>query len=246
MSAELDVARQLQRIVLPKQSELDAIEELEIAGFMESADEVGGDYYDVIQRDDRIAIGIGDVTGHGLSSGVLMLMAQAGVRALLAANEQNPSQFFNALNQAIYQNAQRLSPGKNLTLALIKYQDGRLYVSGQHEEVLVVRAGGEVERIDTVDLGFPLGMIANIADLVAQTEIQLHPGDGVVLYTDGITEAEDANRNLYGLERLIEIVHQNWQRPAKQISQAVVEDVRSHIGKQRIYDDITLVILKKK
>jgi phosphoserine phosphatase RsbU/P len=246
MSAELDVARRLQQMILPKVDELAQIPELDIAGFMEVAAEVGGDYYDVIRHDGRVTIGIEDVTGHGLQSGVLMIMAQTAVRALLAVKEPDPAKFLNAINQVIHQNAQRMSPGKNLTLALLDYQDGSLSLSGQHEEVLVVRSGGEVERFDTTELGFPLGIVNDIASFVTQTQIPLNPGDGVVLYTDGVTEAENTQRTLYGIERLIEVVGQNWQRLAHEINQAVIEDVRRHVDQHTIYDDITLVVLKRK
>jgi sigma-B regulation protein RsbU (phosphoserine phosphatase) len=73
-----------------------------------------------------------------------------------------------------------------------------------------------------------------------------HPEDVVVLYTDGITEAEDINGVLYGLDRLTEVVSQNWQRSAKDIRQAVIDDVRQHIGEQKVYDDITLLVIKQK
>jgi phosphoserine phosphatase RsbU/P len=246
MSAELDVARRLQQMILPNADELAQIPELDIAGFMEVAAEVGGDYYDVIRHDGRVTIGIGDVTGHGLQSGVLMIMAQTAVRALLAVKEPDPAKFLNAINQVIHQNAQRMSPGKNLTLALLDYQDGSLSLSGQHEEVLVVRSGGQVERFDTTELGFPLGMVDDIASFVVQAQIPLNPGDGVVLYTDGVTEAENTRRDLYGIERLIEVIGQNWQRSALEINQAVIEDVRRHVDQHTIYDDITLVVLKRK
>ncbi|MCZ0901656.1 SpoIIE family protein phosphatase, partial [Microcoleus sp. HI-ES] len=82
MSAELDVTRRLQQMILPQQQELESIAGLEIAAFMEPADEVGGDYYDVLTQNDQVKISIGDVTGHGLESGVLMIMAQTAVRTL--------------------------------------------------------------------------------------------------------------------------------------------------------------------
>lgn len=90
MSAELEVTRKLQNTILPKQSELEAIEGLEISGFMEPAAEVGADYYDVIPHKNRVKIGIGDVTGHGLESGMLMLMAQTSIRTLIENNETDP------------------------------------------------------------------------------------------------------------------------------------------------------------
>jgi predicted ATPase/serine phosphatase RsbU (regulator of sigma subunit)/tRNA A-37 threonylcarbamoyl transferase component Bud32 len=246
MSAELEVTRQLQQMVLPKQSELDDIEGLEIAGFMEPADEVGGDYYDVLQQDGKVKISIGDVTGHGLESGVLMLMTQTAVRTLQESNQTDPVKFLDILNRTIYGNVQRINPYKNLTLSILDYQDGTLSLSGQHEEIIVVRSGAQVERIDTTNLGFPIGMEDNIADFIASFQVQLNPGDVVVLYTDGITEAFDINREEYGLERLCEIVSQNWERSPQGIRQAVIDDLRRHIGEQKVFDDITLVVLKQK
>ncbi|MGF1542138.1 MAG: SpoIIE family protein phosphatase, partial [Pleurocapsa sp.] len=247
LSAELEVTHRLQTMLLPKEKELSQIDDLEIAGFMQPAEEVGGDYYDVLQHNqNRVTIGIGDVTGHGLESGVLMLMVQTAVRTLMENNETDPKKFFEVLNRTIYKNVQRMNSDKNLTLCLIDYQQGRLSLSGQHEEMLVVRSGEEVERIDTIDLGFPIGLSETIEDFVFQVEVNLAPGDVVILYTDGITEAENNLGVQYGLDRLCNAVRQNWSKSAQEIRQLVIEDLRSHIGVQKIYDDITLVVLKQK
>ncbi len=244
MSAELEITRQLQQMILPKDPELNQIAGLDIAGFMEPAEEVGGDYYDVLQHNGHIKIGIGDVTGHGLESGVLMIMVQTAVRTLLANNETDPTKFLNALNRTIYDNLQRMNSDKNLSLALLDYQEGTVRLSGQHEEIIVVRSGGSVERIDTIDLGFPIGLESDITDFVAQTSVKLNPRDVVVLYTDGITEAENMAGMQYGVDRLCEVVSQNWQLSAGEIRQAVIDDLKRHIGQQKIYDDITLLVLK--
>ena len=246
MSAEIDVTRKIQQMLLPKDGELNEVVGLDIAGFMESADEVGGDYYDVLQHEGRVKIGIGDVTGHGLESGVLMIMVQTAVRTLLAYNEPDPVRFLSAINSAIYDNVQRMKCDKNASLALLDYHEGMLKLSGQHEEMIVVRCNGSVERFDTIDLGFPIGLDANIAEFVAETVVQLYSGDVVVLYTDGITEAENMEKVLYGLERLIEVIQINWQQTATDIRHAVIDDVRSHIGEQKVFDDITLLVLKQK
>jgi len=246
LNAEIDVTRKLQQMILPKDLELSQIKDLDIAGFMEPAGSVGGDYYDVLHSNGRVKIGIGDVTGHGLESGVLMIMVQTAVRTLLANNETDPVKFLNALNSTIYDNVQRMNSEKNLTLALLDYSDGILSLSGQHETLIVVRSSGVVECIDTIDLGFPIGLESDITDFVASTRVELQPGDVVVLYTDGITEAENPTGELYGLERLCEVVKQNWQRDAADIRQAAIADLRQHIGDQKVYDDITLVVLKQK
>jgi serine phosphatase RsbU (regulator of sigma subunit) len=246
MKAELDLTRAIQQMILPKEYELAEIPDLDISGLMQPVSEVGGDYYDVIYHNGKVKIGIGDVTGHGLESGVLMIMVQTAVRTLLENNETNPKNFLNTLNRTIYKNLKRMKSDKNLTLSLLDYQDGKLRICGQHEEMIVVRQGNLVERIDTMDLGFPIGLEANIADFIAYTDVQLNLGDVVVLYTDGATEAEDIHRAQYGLERLTKIVKQNWQLSAKEIKRALLFDVRLHIGEQEVFDDITLVVLKQK
>src|SRR5919202_3795287 len=246
LSTELDIARQLQQMLLPTKEELSQMSELEIAGFMKPAQEVGGDYYDVLQHDGKVKIGIGDITGHGLESGVLMLMVQTAVRTLLTQQENDSVKFLNTINRTIYDNLQRMRCDKNLTLALVDYQKGVLTLSGQHEQMIVVRSSGSLELIDTIDLGFPIGLTEDISDFVAEARVQLNPGDVVVLYTDGITEAEDINGVQYGLERLCEVVRKRWQSSANEIKQAVIGGVQQHIGEQKVYDDITLLVLKQK
>lgn len=245
MGAELDVARQMQQMILPRDHELTNVADLDIAGFMEVATEVGGDYYDIIQNDGRVIIGIGDVTGHGLKSGVLMLMVQTAVRTLLASEGEDLTRCLALLNRVIYDNTQRLSPGRNLTLVLLDYRDGLLRLSGQHEEVIVVRAGGHIERVDTLDLGFPLGMVENIEEFINQIHLQLDPGDGVVLYTDGITESENQHRQLYGIDRLLVMIQTHWNEPAQSIVQAIMHDVWIHIDNHTVFDDLTLIVIKR-
>jgi sigma-B regulation protein RsbU (phosphoserine phosphatase) len=259
MSAELQVTRQLQKMILPNEGELSEIVHLDIAGYMEPADEVGGDYYDVLQHSNgMVKIGIGDVTGHGLESGVLMLMVQTAVRTLITCNETDPIIFLTTLNRVIYENVQRMKSDKNLTFSLIDYYNGFLSICGQHEELIVVRSQLDcdpksdpkcypfVETIDTIDLGFPIGLEADITDFIGSINIKLNSGDGAVLYTDGITEAENNQGQFYSLKRLCEIVKKHWHLTAGEIRKAVIDDVRSHIGKHKVYDDITLIVLKQR
>ncbi len=246
MKTELDVAKQLQQMVLPKPEELQQIDSLDIAGFMEPADEVGGDYYEVLNHDGHIKIGIGDVTGHGLESGVLMLMVQTTVRALLLAGIDDPEQFLNIVNRTIYHNVQRMATDKNLTLSLLDYKNGILQLTGQHEEVLLVDINGKIKRIDTFELGFIIGLESDISKFTSHRKITLQSGAGIVLYTDGITEAKNIEKQQYSIERLCQIIEQNWSKTAEEIKQTVVTDVKNYIGKQKVFDDITLLVLKQK
>lgn len=246
LSSELDVAKKIQQMVLPKITELEDIEDLEIACYMEPADEVGGDYYDILNEGDNIKISIGDVTGHGLESGVLMLMAQTVVRTLENIHETNAIHFLEIVNQTLCQNLERMNSDKNMSLAILNYHKGLIKVSGQHEEIIVVRATGELELIDTLDLGFPMGLDWQIRDFIHEQELLLNPDDVVILYTDGITEAENLDNQQYGLERLTQLAQQNQQYSAPQIRDRIIEDVRQFIGKQKVFDDITLVVLKQR
>jgi serine phosphatase RsbU (regulator of sigma subunit) len=246
MKVELDLTREVQQRVLPKSEEIAQITDLDIAGFMQPASDIGGDYYDILQQDGHVKIGIGDVTGHGLESGMLMLMVQTAVRTLLESHETDPQKFLDILNRTIYRNVQRMDSDKNMTLCLLDYHDGKVRISGQHEEVLIVRKGGMVQRIDTTDLGFPIGLEEDIFDFVAYADVQLLPGDVIVLYTDGITEAENVNGEFYGLKRLTQVVKHNWQKQAEEIKQAVIDDLWKFIGKEYLLDDITLVVIRQK
>ena len=244
LRTEVNVARKLQRMLLPTEVELQKIGGLEIATYMEPADEVGGDYYDVLVGRNSVKIGIGDVAGHGLESGVLAIMMQTAVRTLLENDETDHTRFLDAINRTIYQNVQRMQCDKDATLCLLDYRDGILQLSGQHEQVLIVRAQG-IERIDTIDLGFPIGLDTDIAEFIDRKRIQLQIGDVVVLYTDGITEAENQQGQLYGIERLCQVIDKCRHGRTGELVTAIVEDVRQHIGAQKVYDDITLLAFKR-
>ncbi|MDX2244764.1 MAG: SpoIIE family protein phosphatase [Leptolyngbyaceae cyanobacterium bins.302] len=245
MRAELSITRQLQQMLLPTELELNAVKGLDIAGFMEPAAEVGGDYYDVLQQDGKVNISIGDVTGHGLESGVVMIMAQTAVRTLLANGETDARKLLGVVNQIIYENTRRMRSRKNMTLALLEYDSGSLRVMGQHEEIIVVRQNGTIEAIDTLDLGFPLGLESDISAFVNEITLQLQPADVAVLYTDGITEAMNLQNQQYGLEQMYTVLQKNRDRSALEIRQAVIQNLMQHIGDQRVFDDITLVVIKR-
>lgn len=244
LGAELDVARRLQMMVLPAASELEGIPDLDIASHAEPADEVGGDYYDVLYIPGGAKIGIGDVTGHGVESGVLMLMVQSVGRALYERGEADPCAFLDILNRAIFKNVERTRTGKHLSLAFVDYADDKVTIAGQHEEVIIIRKDGAVERLDTMDLGFPIGLEENIHDFLASTTLPFAAGDTMVLYTDGVTEAESEGGKLYGIEKLVAAAERAHLGSAAEIAEAIIADVKRHIGTQKVHDDITLVVLK--
>ena len=109
-------------------------------------------------------------------------------------------------------------------------------------------ATAQVEVVDTIDLGFPVALTAEIADFIQHAPVRLQPGDGVVLYTDdGITEAENLTRERSGLARLCTVVSQHWTTPARG-DQGVCREgcAPAYGGAAPLYDDITLVVVKRR
>ena len=244
LETELAIARQLQQMLLPSEDELRQIEELDIAGYIEPAPQVSGDYYDVLQHKGQVKIGIGDVSGYGLESGVVTLMAQMGVRTLLTSDETDPTRFLSVLSQTVYANVQRMRADRSLNLALLDYKSGRLTLSGQHNQLIVVRQGGKIETLEKLDN--PPGADNYLANFIARASVQLQPGDGVVLYTHGIIQAENEAGEPYGLERLNNTISRRWEQSAEAIKQAVIEDVHQFLDPAKMRDDLTLVVVKQK
>lgn len=135
---------------------------------------------------------------------------------------------------------------KNLTLYFLTFPDDKFHLTGQHESWIVVRNHGEVEQIDRMDLGFLIGLEENISDFINQLEVKVNPGEVMVLYTDGIPEAVNEQQEMYGMERLCGVLQENRHESVDSICERVVKDVKQFIGTQKLLDDITLVVLKKK
>ncbi|WJH38214.1 SpoIIE family protein phosphatase (plasmid) [Aliirhizobium terrae] len=244
LGTELAVAERIQMMVLPLAAELASSKDLEIAAYMSAADEVGGDYYDVLESEGRFKIGIGDVTGHGLESGVLMLMVQSVARALQEAGTTDPVKFLVDLNSALFKNIVRTRIDKHLTLAFLDYDGKDMLISGQHEEVIIVRANGDLVRIETMDLGIPIGLVSDISAFVSTRRISLEKDDIIVLHTDGVTEAENAHGELFGIERLCKEAVRLHQQSADRIATGIIDTLMTYIGSHKIHDDITLLVLR--
>jgi sigma-B regulation protein RsbU (phosphoserine phosphatase) len=246
LGAELEVAQRLQMMVLPPEEETREILDLDIACFMRPADEVGGDYYDVLKVGDVVYIGIGDVTGHGLQSGVIMLMAQTAILTLSKSGEKDMEHMLGILNQVLYKNILRIQESKNMTLAILQYANHEFSMVGQHESVLICRTNGEVEVVDTLNLGLPIGLEEHIEGFIMTSHIHLNKGDLMVLYTDGATEAMNAQKQQFGIPGLKASLARHYKLPVHEIRNHILTDVFAHIGDARIYDDIALMVIRQK
>lgn len=198
---EMAIAAELQASLLPKRFSAPAFE---IAGTMLPASEVGGDYFDVVETPTGCFVGIGDVAGHGLPAGLVMLMTQSVVSSLVRRDPNaSPRDVVCVLNETLYENVQRrLGRTEHVTFTLLRFGlDGEVVHAGAHEDILVWRAGtGQVERIAT--LGTWLGACPDVKKATVESRFRLGVGDVVLLHTDGITETRSATKEQFGLERL--------------------------------------------
>jgi hypothetical protein len=241
LEKELEIGASIQLCLLPKDMTIDG---LEIVARMRPATEVGGDYYDIIPSPDGGWIGIGDVAGHGLTSGLVMLMVQSAVSALAGGNEcAPPREILSQVNRVIHDNVrQRLGRDEHVTLSLMRYlRDGSCTFAGAHEDIIVYRA--ETRRCEVVPtLGPWVGARPDILDLTTDDTLQLKDGDLMVLYTDGVTEAMASSRDRFGLERLVELVEQNGALPPLEVLDRIFAAVDGWMIEQE--DDVTAMVIR--
>jgi serine phosphatase RsbU (regulator of sigma subunit) len=243
MSRELEIARDIQTSMLPKAYPKGP--RFDVACAYVSAKEVGGDYYDFIEYDDRtLGILIADVSGKSLPGMLFMLHTRDIVRTL-ARTLRDPARLLCQLNGELVGS---LSKGMFVTMlfGVLDRQTGRFeFASAGHNPLLVVRgATGTVESIKTK--GYPLGMIdpATYEKRLERAEVALGADDWVVLYTDGMNEARNAKGAEFGVERFTELIARERNTGAVDLVSRVLADQQRFVDGTVQYDDITLVALK--
>jgi predicted ATPase/serine phosphatase RsbU (regulator of sigma subunit)/tRNA A-37 threonylcarbamoyl transferase component Bud32 len=241
-ASEMAIARQIQTSILPRRLKVAG---LEVAARMATASEVGGDYYDLQQTPDGGCwIGVGDVSGHGLNAGLIMLMIQSGLSCLMRRDPMaEPVGLLSLLNRMLYDNIrERLERDDFATLSLLRfYPDGRFVVAGAHEDVIVWRqASGTCEIIPTT--GVWMGITENAGSKLHNGEHQLRRGDVLLLYTDGLTEARSPEGELFGLQRLVQAIQDLHGEPMADVCDRIFERVQAWSTQQE--DDRSLVVLR--
>jgi serine phosphatase RsbU (regulator of sigma subunit) len=241
LQGEMAVARRIQTALGPRSL---VVPGLSIAARMQPADEVGGDYYDVLPTPDGCWLGIGDVTGHGLLSGLVMLMIQSMVSTLVSTRPRvNPATLVRDLNTVLVPNIrERLERDEHATFMLLKYTtDGKLEFAGAHEDLLVYRAReGRCEVVPCT--GVWVGIRDDISEATVDRSLELSIGDLLVLYTDGITETQNAEFEQFGLERLAQVSEAHASRPVEMVLERVFDAAHAWSAVQR--DDMTCLVLR--
>jgi len=233
---ELGKAREIQEGLLP--NVIPQLKGLEVSAAWQPARVVGGDYFDVLKFSDRkIGICIGDVVGKGISAALLMANLQASFRAF-ATESMSPGTLCQKLNEVFCNN---IAPDKFVTFCYctIDAADHRLtYASAGHCPPLVLRGAGATVLLN--EGGTPLGIDPDRK--YADTEAQLEPGDRLVLYTDGLTEAMNSAEQEFGEPRLVELGNRNVTMNAAELLKTIMNEVSSFSGGS-FQDDFTLVVV---
>ncbi|HMB52916.1 MAG TPA: PP2C family protein-serine/threonine phosphatase [Thermoanaerobaculia bacterium] len=234
---ELEIARQLQRELLPHGAP--EIAGLTFAHAYRTANEVGGDYYDFVPLDDgRLALVIGDASGHGMAAGLLMAIASSTLHTAIDLDPR-PDRVAAILNRALCRAGDRRA-FMTLFYALLDPANGKLdYVCAGHPFPLLRRADGAVEELG--DGGLPLGMRPEIEAPLGHAE--LAPGDVLLLYTDGLPEAVGPDDRAFGFERLRALV--TAAGDAETLRDRILHAFDGHRGDRPLDDDLSLVVVKR-
>lgn len=237
---EMEMAKRIQTALLP---EVPALDSYDIAATMLPAAEVGGDYYDVLDIAGRGWVLIGDVSGHGVESGLIMMMAQTSVQSLVRSKpHMEPSQVIDQVNRVLKDNIARLGTERYMTLTAIRLEGSAVKFSGKHQDILVYRgATGGVEVIPTG--GAWVGVVDDLLPYLSDRQLSMHPGDIMLLFTDGLTEAANEAGEFFGQERLGFLLRELANLPARQIAKRILGEAQKFQAAQ--CDDMTLVVLRK-
>ena len=199
---------------------------------------MGGDYYDFLDLgQDRLGLVIGDIAGKGMPAALLMANLQANLRSQCATAVDQPERFLQTVNRLLYEMQGRQCL-RDLFLFGVRRPRGRLrYANCGHLPALVLRRAGDVERLEPT--ATVLGLFSTWECRTA--ELRLSAGDLLAIYTDGITEAFDAQDDEFGEGRLVETLHAHRDLPPRDLIAAIYDGVR-RFSPQEQRDDMTLIV----
>jgi len=241
---DLEIARDIQRILLP--AEAPSINGFEINGLNIPARQVSGDYFDYIHVDDqRLGVAIADVSGKGVPASLIMAICRSVLRSQAIGNP-SPAEVLQKVNRQLYPDIKEdmfismaylvLDHAQStVTLARAGHDAPMLYTE-KTQAVTPLKTPGMVVGIDSGDV---------FDRLTKDAAVPLEPGDCILLYTDGISEALDSEGNEFGLERTKEAFRSNAKQGPQAIVSRLIDDLRNFVGSTPQNDDITLIAIRK-
>ena len=245
LDRDLEIARDIQRVLLPEADPV--FSGYDISGLTLAAGHLSGDYFDFIRLGgERLAVAIADVSGKGVPASLIMAMCR-GVLRREALEASLPSAVLQRVNSLLYPDIKE-DMFISMAYTILDGPDGKFTLArAGHDAPLLYRAAsGEVERLSPkgMALGIDSGEVFN--RVCADLSLVLEPGDCVLLYTDGATEAMNADGVEYGLDRLSVALGAGAAQGAAAVLRHVAEDVRAFTGRESKQDDFTLIAISKK
>lgn len=241
MSSELDVVREIQTSILPKQ--VPAVPKFDVIAKNRPAAEVSGDSFDFIRKGDKQFVYIGDVTGHGAPAGMIMMM----VNALIHVFSDSCATAKEILIHANSVLKPRIRTTMFMTLVMLEWDvrtNQMKYVGAGHENVLVYRAGQGICEVHQSG-GIALGMVDDNSMMLNEQTVTLQPGDLIVLYTDGVSEAKNNAGAQYGVTRLKASIEKHAATgSADAIFKNLSKDLADFAGNEVQEDDVTLIVAR--
>lgn len=239
LQSEIAIAATIQRNLLPKEGP--TFSGVSFSAHFEPTTSIGGDYYDVFNLDKaRLAVAIGDVSGHGLSTGLVMAMVKAAITTLVEEGADETS-LFHRLNELVFRSTERRA---FMTLAFTIFDLDRRtirHTNAGHLYPYLLRRG-EHAPISIESPSLPLGVRANLT--THAVEIDLREGDSVVYLSDGIVEAQDENGEPLGFDQLESLLAAYTDSSPSVIRDAILDAVAKHSGMRPADDDRTIMIVK--
>lgn len=246
MNREMEIAREVQERLFPQS--LPEVEGVELAGFCRTAQQVGGDYYDFIPLEGgRLGIAIGDISGKGISAALLVASIHAALRGLTLTGTLDLAGVMQRMNLIAYDSS---TSNRFATFFFAEYdpKTRRLdYVNAGHNAPVLLRAGSKGSagacRVERLDVGGPvMGVFPQVH--YDQGRIDLQPGDLLIAFTDGLSEAMTAGYEEWGEERLIQTALDCAALPPQKLLACLVEAADRFTAGARQNDDLTLVVVK--
>ena len=243
--SDLELSSLIQQAILPRKFPPypDFEEKVDIFATMKAAKEIGGDFYDVFKVDDRhLGFVIADVSGKGIPAALFMAVSRTVIRTK-GIGCLDSEEVIGQANRMLSEDSVN-SMFVTVFYGIINVETGVVeYVNAGHNPPYLVRADGTWERLPKAD-----NLVVGVMEETPyhKHHIQLNPGDGLVLYTDGVTEAFDADANEYKEERLEALLPSFKGKNCEEICQAIYEDVKVFTKEAPQSDDITTVVLKRK
>jgi sigma-B regulation protein RsbU (phosphoserine phosphatase) len=241
---ELGLARKIQNNLMP--NDPPTIKGYQVSSLYESANEVGGDYFDFLEcreNSNECFIVIGDISGKGMAAALYMVRVQAIIQYLVKNMPDLKEILINLKNYF----SQKLRREYFLTIQMLKLtEDNKIQLcSAGHSPILIYRAETkEFAEINPKGIGIGLNDKGIFEQTLEVEEFQVHQNDLVILYTDGITETMNSNKVQFGLDRLKKIIEDNCEKSAKEMTDIIQKYLTYFRGDKSAHDDTTMIILK--